>query len=288
MKKIIRLIRVYQWIKNAFLFLPAFFAGELINSWIILELVVGFFAFSFIASSVYVINDYKDIEADRQHSEKRKRVLASGEISPQTALVVAGLSLLAGFGIGFILNIRFISVIIIYFVMNLFYSIKLKHIPILDITIIAAGFLLRVIGGGFIANIYISKWLILMTFLLALFLGLAKRRDDVIIFNQQGERMRKAIDGYNLEFINASMVLMSSVIVVAYIMYTVSEKVVERIGNDHLYLTTFFVILGLLRYLQITMVENNSGSPTKVLLQDLFIQLTVIGWIIAFYFFLYH
>jgi 4-hydroxybenzoate polyprenyltransferase len=177
-------------------------------------------------------------------------------------------------------------VVSIYFILNLAYSLKLKHVPLLDISIIAVGFVLRVVAGGVIPDIFVSHWILMMTFLLALFLGLAKRRDDVKIFMESGKKMRKSIDGYNLEFINTGMVLMGGVTIVCYIMYTLSDEVVLRLGN-YLYLTSLFVILGVLRYLQITFVKENSGNPTKILLKDIFIQMVLVGFIISFVVLLY-
>ena len=164
---------------------------------------------------------------------------------------------------------------------NIFYSFKLKHIAIVDIFIIAFGFVLRLFIGGTCGNIELSHWIILMTFLLALFLALAKRRDDVML-SSQGKTLRKNIDGYNYEFISASMILMSGVIIVSYILYTVSNDVVEKFNTSNLYLTSIFVILGILRYMQITFVEQNSGSPTKVVLTDRFLQITILLWLISF------
>src|SRR6185295_8765692 len=182
----------------------------------------------------------------------------------------------------------FFRVLGIYIVINILYSFLLKHIPILDIIVISSGFLLRIFAGGILANVPISHWIVIMTFLLSLFLALAKRRDDVLIFNESGEKMRKAVDGYNLEFINAAMMIMAAVIVVSYIMYTLSEDVMQRIGSKEIYFTTIFVIAGLLRYLQISFVENNSSSPTHVLLRDRFVQLTILGWLVSFFLLLYH
>src|SRR5690606_37377429 len=141
--------------------------------------------------------------------------------------------------------------------------------------------------GGVIAQVYISQWIVIMTFLLALFLGFAKRRDDVLLFMESGQKARKSIDGYNLEFINASMVIMAAVVIVAYLMYTLSEEVIIRFGTRHLYATSLFVILGIIRYLQITFVQQKSGNPTKILLRDVFIQLLLAGWIITFFVIIY-
>jgi 4-hydroxybenzoate polyprenyltransferase len=189
--------------------------------------------------------------------------------------------------LAYVLNESFAFLLLGYIILNIAYSVRLKHIPILDVTLIATGFLLRIFAGGIVADVFISRWIILMTFLLALFLALAKRREDVLLFNSSGNKTRKSVDGYNLEFINISLGLMAAVTIVAYIMYTLSPDARQSIGNENIYLTTVFVILGMLRYLQITMVENKSGAPAKMLWQDRFLQFTLLGWMVTYYFFLY-
>jgi hypothetical protein len=151
---------------------------------------------------------------------------------------------------------------------------------------IATGFVLRVFAGGAAADIDISHWIIIMTFLLALFLGMAKRRDDIILASD-GFGVRSSISGYNKEFISLGMVFMASVIVVAYLLYTVSPEVCEKYKTDHLFLTGFWVILGVLRYMQITFVEQKSGSPTMVLIKDPFLQSVIVLWMVNFYMFIY-
>ena len=153
--------------------------------------------------------------------------------------------------------------------------------------IIAIGFVLRLFIGALAAGIQLSHWIILMTFLLALFLAFAKRRDDVIRFESGEGKMRKAIDGYNRPFLDTAMAIMAAIVIIAYVLYTVSPEVTQRLGSSYLYLTTLFVILGVLRYLQITFVLEKSGSPTKVVLQDRFIQLILVGWSIMFIWILY-
>jgi 4-hydroxybenzoate polyprenyltransferase len=286
MKNFLRLIRVHQWVKNLFLYVPAFFGGVLLNQEIILVLTIGFFAFSFVASAVYILNDYKDIEKDRLHPEKKDRPLASGAIKQGQALIMFIVMLLAGLSIAYFLNFYFFLITVFYFIMNIAYTLKLKDTPIIDVSIISTGFLLRIFAGGVISDVVVSKWLILLTFLLAMLLALAKRRSEYKVF-LTGKKIRKAIKGYNIEFINVSMVMMASVTVVSYIMYTVSTEVIQRIGNDYLYITSFFVILGILRYLQLTLVYDRSGSPTKVLLKDRMTQLLIIVWILVFVVLLY-
>lgn len=284
---LLRLMRIKQWVKNLFLFIPLFFAGKLFETSALLLLAEGFFAFSLVASAVYIFNDYHDIEADKNHPEKSKRPLASGEISVSFAFVLMLVLVVGGLFLAWTLNLVFFSVLSAYLAFNLAYSSGLKHIALVDLFIIALGFLLRVIGGGVLVAVAVSKWLIIMVFLLALFLALAKRRDDLILFIKSGQEMRASVRNYNQEFLGSCLTLLSAIIMVSYIMYTLSPEVIARMGTEHLYITAVFVIAGMMRYLQITMVENNSGSPTKVLYRDTFIRYTILGWIICFYVILY-
>lgn len=282
----LRLLRIHHWLKNGFIFIPSFFAGGIFHVQVLLHLLVGFFAFSAAASAVYVLNDLKDVKADSLHPKKSSRPLASGKVGKTQAVILIVILASASLLLGYWADGRIAAVLAAYMVMNVAYTFKLKEIAIVDICIIAFGFLLRIACGGIIADTSISKWLIIMTFLLALFLGLAKRRDDVLIFLKSGERMRKATHGYNLEFINSAMILMASVTMVAYIMYSVSQEVEARLG-PHVYMSSFFVLLGVLRYLQIALVYQESGSPTQVLTRDRIIQLSMLGWAGFFSFLLY-
>lgn len=276
-----KLIRPHQWLKNLFVLAPLFFSFQFTEANMVAA-VFGFVLFSLAASSIYVLNDYMDIEEDRQHPTKCHRPLASGAITKlQALLLMLGLWGVVSVG-AYFLNPAFLAVVFAYVFLNILYSVKLKHIPILDITIIAIGFVLRVFAGAVLIDNVPSMWIILVTFVLALFLALAKRRDDCLLA-EAGMQTRKNIDGYNLELVNAAMVLMSGVTLVSYIMYTVSPEVVERLNTPYLYLTSLFVIVGILRYMQITFVEGNSGSPTKLLLKDRFLQLVIVGWVVAFY-----
>lgn len=283
----IKLLRPSHYTKNLFLFLPLFFAGKLYELETLWKVGLGVLCFSLMASVVYILNDIQDVELDRSHPEKSKRPIASGKISVAWARITAIILFLGTSALAWWLLPEFLLVLGIYFIMNLLYSFKLKQISVVDITIIAVGFLLRVIAGGLLAQVEVSHWILIMTFLLALFLGLAKRRDDVLIYLDSGKRMRKALEGYNLEFINSSMVLMAGVVIVAYIMYTISPEVIERTGAENLYITSVFVILGIMRYLQITFVQNKSGNPVKILLKDLVLQAILVGWVLAFFLILY-
>ncbi len=280
-------MRPHQYIKNFFIFLPLFFALKITDTALVLNAFVAFIAFSLIASAVYILNDYHDIEEDRQHPKKKYRPLASGVISKTQAIGIMVVLFVSGFAIMAFLSPKAAIILVAYVLLNIAYSLQLKHIAILDVTIIAIGFVLRLFIGSVVTDIPLSMWIVTMTFLLALFMALAKRRDDVLIFMETGKKMRKVIDGYNLQFLDVAMAIMAAVVIVSYIIYTTSEEAIERVNSEYLYLTSLFVILGIMRYLQITFVYLDSGSPSKIVLKDTFMQLTLIGWMIAFAWILY-
>ena len=281
------MLRPRDWAKNLFLFIPLFFSGELFDWPLYPLLLAGFLSFCLVASAIYIINDLMDVEDDRRHPVKKSRPLPSGRVSKKAAVIIVILLLVAGFGIAAGVKEKFLFVLSIYFILNLGYSFGLKAVPILDIIIIAIGFVLRVKGGAVIANIGLSEWLTIMVFLLAMFMAIGKRRDDVLLTLSSGQEMRKSIKGYSLEYLNVVLALICAVIVVAYFMYTMSPEVVQRMGTYRLYYTCLFVLAGILRYLQIIFVHAASGSPTRILYKDRFIQVTLLLWIASFYLIIY-
>ncbi|MBC8034097.1 MAG: decaprenyl-phosphate phosphoribosyltransferase [Chitinophagaceae bacterium] len=283
----LKLLRPKDWAKNLFLFLPLFFGGEMFNISKVSGVALGIIAFSFIASCIYIINDYRDIEEDRKHPLKRKRPLASGEVSKPAALVICGVLMILGFGLSWFIRDKFLFVIAIYFFLNLGYSLGLKNIPILDIIILAVGFVLRIKAGSVISQVPLSEWIIIMVFLLAIFMAIGKRRDDVLLKQSSGTDMRKSIKGYNLELLNVLLALVCAVIVVAYLMYTISPQTQNYFKTHRLYYTCIFVIAGIMRYLQIIYVLADSGSPTKILYKDRFIQITLLLWMASYFFIIY-
>jgi 4-hydroxybenzoate polyprenyltransferase len=284
---ILKLMRLSQYTKNLFLFLPIFFSGEIINIELFKYTTVAFIGFSLSASAIYILNDSLDKEDDQMHPIKKFRPLASGLISLKEAFTIMSILLVTGSTIMAFQSIYAFILLFIYIALNFLYSFRLKHIPIIDITIISVGFVLRIFIGAIVTDTPLSKWIVIMTFLLALFLALAKRRDDVIHFIKTGKKMRKVIDGYNLQLIDGSMVIMSSVIIVTYLLYTTSVEVVQRFDNENLYLTSLFVLLGMLRYMQISFVKNKGGSPTKILLSDVFLISIISAWLISFLYLIY-
>lgn len=288
-KPYIQVLRVKQWVKNLFVFIPAFFGGSLFLTENLYVLGVGFFAFSFAASCIYIINDIRDLEVDSNHSYKKTRPIASGRIGIPTALLLIILLGSTSLFIAYHLDFAFMLVLAGYISMNICYSFGLKNIPILDISLIAVGFNLRVLSGGILSDTPVSHWLVIIVFLLSLFLALAKRLDDLLRSNESDttNTTRKGIDGYNVNFIIAGMGMLAGVLIVSYIMYTISDEVIHRLGTENLYFTGIFVIAGVMRYLQLTLVEFKSASPTKVLYSDPFILITLGLWVLSFFLIIY-
>jgi 4-hydroxybenzoate polyprenyltransferase len=282
-----KLIRPHQWVKNLFLFVPIFFAGDLFNFDKILLLFFGFVSFSITSSAIYILNDFKDIESDKLHPRKKDRPLASGQLNKNLASFMMIVLSMSGLLSAYMISNSFLLILTAYLFLNLLYSLGLKNVSIVDILIVSIGFVLRTISGGLIANVYISHWLIIMIFLLSLFLVVAKRREDMLEFVLSGKAIRKSITNYNMDFINLTLTMLSGVIIVAYIMYTVSPDVTNRLHSENLYMTSVFVIIGVLRYMQITLVENKSGSPVKILYTDTFIHITMVAWILSFFLIIY-
>jgi decaprenyl-phosphate phosphoribosyltransferase len=287
-KSVLSLIRVHQWVKNGAIFLPLFFHGKIFDKELFLSALWAFLSFSFVASCIYVFNDLRDIDEDRQHPEKKHRAIASGEISEKFAkILMIFLAILAILIIFFNFESTTLWLLIgIYFLQNILYTIWLKKIALVDVVVISLGFVLRIFVGSAATDIYLTDWIIIITFLLALFLAFAKRRDDILLSNTTGIKHRSNMDGYNLEFLNASIIISSAIVVVAYLMYTTSSEVILRTSKN-IYLTSFFVIIGVFRYLQVIFVKQQSGNPTKVFLKDSFLQLIMIGWLVSFGLILY-
>jgi len=297
MKNLIKLLRPNQWIKNFFVFGPLVFGGELFIKDSFVEGIITFFAYSFAASSIYCFNDIHDVEDDRHHITKCHRPIASGAISIAQAYGLMILMFLLSMGTIALMYLipesadgrplQVGGVILFYWLLNLAYCAKLKQFAIIDVCIVAFGFVLRLLAGGFATDVVLSKWIVLMTFLLTLFMSFAKRRDDVLLMEETGKAPRKNTIRYNLTFINQAITITASVTLVCYIMYTVSPEVIKNFHTENLYLTSIFVLVGLLRYIQIAVVDEKSGNPTKIIQKDHFTQLVVLAWLLAFILIIY-
>lgn len=285
-----------QWVKNVFVFLPIFFAGRFSEPDFLYSSLWAFILFCLVASCVYVLNDLSDIEKDKLHPEKKNRPLPSGEINKNSArfFLIALLVLIVSLCYVLMqrdtINIESLVLLGIYFVINLAYSFGLKNVAILDVNLIAVGFLLRVIFGGEMTGLIVSKWALLLTYSLALVLALGKRRGEIIKLNAQN-KTRKVLEEYNEQMLNISLAIVSSITIICYIMYTLSPEATAIFegqgGVNYLFLSVIFVIMGILRYLQQSLVFNKTESPVKFLYTDWFLQLTIVAWVLLFAFILY-
>ena len=284
-RHIIKVARPTHWIKNLFVFLPVFFGGGLLNTSEAVSAALTFLSFSLAASAIYCLNDIIDVNADRAHPVKCKRPIASGAITIPQAYGMMALSMVVSIVLMFLLpagQTKTIFVIVAYFLINVAYCLRLKDYAIIDVCIIASGFVLRILAGGYATGVQLSKWIVLMTFLLTLFLAFAKRRDDVLRMNTTGQAPRANTSRYNLTFINQAITITAGVMLVCYVMYTVSPEIIAQFATDKLYLTSILVILAILRYLQISFVDEKSGDPVKVALSDRATQLILLAWLLSF------
>ena len=287
MKNLIRLIRPHQWVKNLVVLLPVFFGGALLHIESVYAGLITALCFSFAASSIYCLNDIVDVDDDRRHPVKCHRPMASGAISIAQGYILMFSMFVLSMLSTFLLcqsQLETASVILFYWLLNIAYCLKLKQYAIIDVCVVSFGFVLRILAGGYATSIHLSKWIVLMTFLLMLFLSFAKRRDDVVRMNETGHAPRQNTIRYNLTFINQAITITASVTLVCYIMYTVSPETIQNFHTDYLYLTSVFVLVGLLRYIQIAVVDKRSGDPTKVMLHDRFMQFVVLAFGLAFLF----
>jgi decaprenyl-phosphate phosphoribosyltransferase len=276
-----RLARPRQWVKNGFVLAPLFFTPEALNRANTEAVIVAAIAFCLLSSAIYAFNDWCDRAADREHPSKRKRPIAAGDVSPAEGLVWAMILFAGGTALAVArLPIAAVELAALYVVLSTSYSAWLKHVAILDVLIVAAGFVLRIEVGAAAVAITPTVWIVVCTFLLALFLALAKRRDDLV--KALGNTHRKALEGYNLPFIDTALGVVLAALLVSYLIYTTDAGVIHKYGTDKLYLTAPFVAAGVLRYLQIALVEQRSGSPTDLAVTDPFLVVTIIGWIAAF------
>jgi 4-hydroxybenzoate polyprenyltransferase len=286
MAPILRLLRPHQWVKNLFVAAPLFFTPAMLTPGALVRVLLGILCFSALASATYVLNDWCDRESDRRHPVKRKRPLAAGEVGATPALVLALGLALGSFALALLLlPPAFGAVLAGYLVQSLAYSFWLKRIAIVDVLVIAIGFVLRVYAGGFLIGVTPTVWIVACTLLLALFLALAKRRDDLVRGLEQDHR--PSLAGYNTAFLDTAIAVVLAALLVCYLLYTTQPENMARLHSDKLFLTAPFVIAGVLRYLQITIVEQRSGSPTRMALVDRFLQLTILGWVATFAWLLY-
>ncbi|MDC0622879.1 UbiA prenyltransferase family protein [Flavobacteriaceae bacterium] len=244
-------------------------------------------SFSLVASFIYIINDIFDIEFDKIHPEKRNRPIASGKISIKQSLSLGFCFLSLGLIVLWNVSYNSFLLTILYVILNFCYSLKLKHIPIVDFIIIALGFVIRILIGGEIGNIELTQWMIVMIFLLSLFIAITKRRDDVYQFELEKKINRKVVSEYTVEYMDKLITITSSALLVSYLLFITSESVISRYPSKYLIVSFLFVLVGVFRYNLITYVKNKSGSPLKILFKDFFLQITLLLWVLTFFIIIY-
>lgn len=276
---IIECMRPHQWIKNAFVLAPLLFSGKLSDSAALPLAALAAVCFCLLSSAMYLVNDVLDAAADRLHPEKRTRPVASGSLGRGTASVVAAVLVLASLAIGAFIGPQFLGVAAAYGAMTLAYSWALKRIVILDAMTIAAGFVLRVVGGAVAIDVVASHWLVMCAFLLALFLAFAKRRQELGLLEGEAARHRPTLAGYSAKFLEQTNGVLCAAAIVCYALYTLSAETIDRFGTDKLVYGTAFVIYGFLRYSLLTSARGHGGDPSKTLIVDKPLLLSGIGWV---------
>lgn len=269
MKEIFKLIRIPQWIKNFFVFIPVVYSRNLFHTDYLIKSLIAFFIFCLLSSVVYVINDIFDAEADRHHPIKKNRPIASGKISNAKGITIAVVLLALGLLLSIYTNSMFKIFAVLYLVINIFYSVKLKHIVLLDIFSIAAGFMIRVTAGALIISVEISSWLILTTMFLSLFLAVMKRRSELVVAGDEQSSTRKVLEFYSTNFIDQMATIAAAGVIISYALYTVSLRTITVFQTEHLIYTTPFVVFGIFRYMFLVINHNKGENTTEIMVTDI-------------------
>jgi 4-hydroxybenzoate polyprenyltransferase len=278
-KYIFMAMRPKQWVKNVFIFAGLIFSRNLFDASLLTKVFLGFILFCLGASSVYIFNDICDIEKDKEHPEKCKRPLAAGHIN-LTKAYLASTTFAATALIGaFFLDLRFFVILTVYVGMNIAYSVKLKHIVILDVMCIAFGFVFRVLAGTALAGVQASDWLIICTITISLFLGFSKRRHELTLVGANAENHRKVLSDYSIVFLDQMIAVATACSVMSYALYTIADETIARFSTRNLVFTIPFVIYGIYRYLYLLYQKQIGGNPTSALLTDFPLLLNGLLWV---------
>ena len=278
-RDVLRLLRPTQWVKNLLIFAALIFSKHLFDPAQLGASLLAFASFCALASAAYVGNDLHDAEHDRRHPEKRHRPIASGRISVRAAWMWALAALAVGLALAIALGSDFLMVAIAYVALQIAYTWALKDVVILDAMSIAAGFVLRAVAGGLAIDVEISPWLVICTFLLALFLAFSKRRHEVVLLDRGAAEHRASLAEYSPYFLDQMISVVTASTVVAYAIYTVSPEVREKLHTDSLYLTVPFVLFGIFRYLYLIHQRAEGGNPTQLLVSDRPLWINIVLWI---------
>ena len=275
----LKLLRPHQWVKSGFVFVGLLFGHAWSNGALVQQVLLAAAAFSLAASAIYVFNDMADRERDREHPEKRNRPLASGKVNPAQALILGGACLFAALAFAVTASLTVLAIVSSYVLLNVAYSLRLKHVVLLDVFIIAAGFMLRILAGTLGVGIAPSHWLLLCGLMLTLFLGFAKRRAELNALVGHGGSHRKVLDDYDRTLLDELTGICAGGAIISYSLYTVSADTVAMHGTGNLIFTVPFVIYGVFRYLYLLHRRGGGGDPSAALLQDYHLLVAFCGWL---------
>lgn len=281
LRDLVQSLRPTQWTKNFFIFAPLVFAKEFFELDLWIKTGATFAIFCFFSSALYLVNDLLDVEEDKLHPKKSQRPIASGRVAPSQAVVAGVILAVLSLALAFLLNTNFFIVCAIYGVLQLAYSLKLKHVVILDVFIIAAGFVIRVVAGGLVIQVPLSSWLLICTTLLALFLAMSKRRHELVLLEGNAPAHRPILKEYSAYLLDQMIGVVTASTVIAYCLYTVSEETVKKFGTSNLIFTTPFVLYGIFRYLYLVHQKGKGGSPEELIIRDKPLLLAIVLWIAA-------
>lgn len=276
-----KLLRPQQWIKNVFIFAGLIFSRQFYYAESIITSIFAFLIFSLLSSGVYVINDILDYEEDKIHPVKSKRPIAAGRIKKENAWIISALLIFAAYVLAFFISNSFFYTCLVYSCMMVLYSLKVKHLVILDVLFVAIGYVLRAIAGAVAINVEISSWLLLCTLLLALFIVVSKRRTEIVLLGEEAVKHRKILFHYSIDMLNQMIAIVTSACIVSYCLYTLAPETVSKFHTRDLIFTVPFVIYGIFRYLFLTYKKQKADIPEKLLIKDLPLQICIISWVIV-------
>ncbi|MDP4225283.1 MAG: decaprenyl-phosphate phosphoribosyltransferase [Bacteroidota bacterium] len=274
-------LRPYQWIKNFLVFGGLIFSISLFNWTIALRSIVAFIAFCFASSSVYLLNDLRDVEEDKLHPSKRLRPLAAGTLNTGIAITFMFLLFFSSAILSWLLDPKFAGIVLTYFIMNIAYSLGLKKMVIVDVMIVSAGFLLRALAGCVVIGVKLSPWLFLCTMLLALLMGFGKRRHEINFLQNEAHNHRKNLTEYSVPLLDTMMTICGATAIATYALYTMADETIAHFGSNWLVLTTPFVLYGIFRYFYLVHQKDGGGDPTKLLVADMPSLINICIWVIC-------
>ncbi len=278
-KAVLRSMRPVQWTKNLFVFAALIFAQKFFSRPLLLKTAAAFIVFCIISGALYILNDLRDREEDRAHPKKSQRPIARGDLAPAEALLIFALLSLAGLGAAFFLHPHFLAAVAVYYFLQVAYSLKLKQVVILDVFVIASGFVIRVVAGGLVIDVPISSWLLICTSLLALLLAMGKRRHELVFLEDNAADHRPILKEYSAYLLDQMIAVVTASTLIAYCLYTISPETVQKFGTDHLIWTAGFVLYGIFRYLYLVHLRGQGGSPEELIIQDKPLLLNILLWI---------